>query len=1215
MRVGRKGGRSPNPDPHGRIVHLLLVIAAACLGGCAWDRSVVLTKVIATTPATSVRKVDFNEAPEMKELAERARQIGNEMYPKALAVLSKDTSEFPRDFDIVFKKHLKQSEAGWTQGKKIKLNADWLAKNPDKLGPILIHEMAHLPQGVHWYRGFKSVWTCWMEGLPDYVRYKLGDTSGWRCPQCSFEHPHYTYGYNCAGAFRLFVDATYGSNVVRQLNTEPRRPTYSDKFFAKVTGKSLEELWVQFQRTPAFMPVAAEVDKLYNALGYVNGKPPRNVQTRFKAYLKQQGEESHVVLTRGHARLETDFKQEGETNNVGLLMFQINAERAKDFLGLYAAYQYVQESAKAAEFVLNLEDSGRLPGFSKGELRAMSCDLADAWQSDCQSYFLSPHSRLQRTATPPSTITLSFENPKAPRGSCDERGGQVRTDESLRSTPYRERAFMKRRKKKTAFILLGVLATAWLIALLCPREPEPAYQGKPISVWFREYVKQEGINAKTAAEEKLEAVKSLGDAAVPFLISRLNQRDSRVDKAYQFLWGKLPVWVQKRLPRPKPAADIRRGALDCLSALGPSAVTALPALREAFRDEDVNVRAYAAFAVPQLGSNALLTIPALTALLKDKEEFVRMAAAESLGKFGPASQSAIPELIGLLKSREDNTRVMTMTALRQIGGEDGAVIPALVASLRAPSAYVRDWATWTLPQIAVTNRAAVTAALTAEAEDRTNQFRARAGVTLWRITGQTNAAVRSAQLISSALARDAHASSGDAVLLLSTDGPKLGLKPIVAAPILPTTLQDPDGSIRAVSAKLLAEIGTASSDTVQLLVRALDDGYFDVCISAANALKTIGKEPELVVPALIQKFRKWRDLPDGNIPAAAAEAIGSFGPRAKIAVPALIEALKEPLSSDPNRRIHRSAVIRAIGSIGPDAAQALPVLVKALQDPDFSARLFAVQSIGRIGVASRPMAPALIELLSDPHWWVRREAARALALIGGDLQRAVPALKQLMMQAEPQDNNPAWTRTCAAAALWRADPQDVLALEQIQQSIELPEIGGWTVRLLGDLGTAPVGAVPALKELLQSDDPNLRKAALSALRKIDPDAAEENRAVTIEYIAHACFRVTSPSGKQLLIDPYASRVWLGYDFPPSVRADAVLISHPHYDHDGGEAMGRPVPWAVNTPVLRQPGTNQIGDIAVVGYAGKHADPWGEGIRPKQYHLVGQGRWPAYRASR
>jgi L-ascorbate metabolism protein UlaG (beta-lactamase superfamily) len=107
------------------------------------------------------------------------------------------------------------------------------------------------------------------------------------------------------------------------------------------------------------------------------------------------------------------------------------------------------------------------------------------------------------------------------------------------------------------------------------------------------------------------------------------------------------------------------------------------------------------------------------------------------------------------------------------------------------------------------------------------------------------------------------------------------------------------------------------------------------------------------------------------------------------------------------------------------------------------------------------------------------------------------------------------------------------------------------------------------------------------------NAANEKGAVTIEYIAHACFRLTSPSGKRVLIDPYASRVWLGYDFPADLRADAVLISHPHYDHDGGEAMHRKVPWPSNTLLLRTPGTNQIGDVTVAGFAGKHADPWGK----------------------
>src|SRR5436853_7010005 len=105
--------------------------------------------------------------------------------------------------------------------------------------------------------------------------------------------------------------------------------------------------------------------------------------------------------------------------------------------------------------------------------------------------------------------------------------------------------------------------------------------------------------------------------------------------------------------------------------------------------------------------------------------------------------------------------------------------------------------------------------------------------------------------------------------------------------------------------------------------------------------------------------------------------------------------------------------------------------------------------------------------------------------------------------------------------------------------------------------------------------------ALAAGHAGAQDAARENRAATIEYIVHACSRVTSPSGKQVLIDPYASRVWLGYDLPSNIIADAVLISHPHYDHDGGESKRRPVPWSSNTIVLRVPGTNQLGDITVV----------------------------------
>src|SRR5205823_4077794 len=148
----------------------------------------------------------------------------------------------------VFKERLELRETGptpsYSYGTTICLSADWLTpdpanpgwfeKNPANLDIFLIHEMAHVAQQ------YKSkAPSYWQEGVADYVRYKLGYTNGWSCPQCSVKYPHYTSGYWCAGAFLLYLDATYGSNVVRQLNTELRRGSYSEAIFAKATGMHL----------------------------------------------------------------------------------------------------------------------------------------------------------------------------------------------------------------------------------------------------------------------------------------------------------------------------------------------------------------------------------------------------------------------------------------------------------------------------------------------------------------------------------------------------------------------------------------------------------------------------------------------------------------------------------------------------------------------------------------------------------------------------------------------------------------------------------------------------------------------------------------------------------------------------------------------------------------------------------------------------------------
>lgn len=122
-----------------------------------------------------------------------------------------------------------------------------------------------------------------------------------------------------------------------------------------------------------------------------------------------------------------------------------------------------------------------------------------------------------------------------------------------------------------------------------------------------------------------------------------------------------------------------------------------------------------------------------------------------------------------------------------------------------------------------------------------------------------------------------------------------------------------------------------------------------------------------------------------------------------------------------------------------------------------------------------------------------------------------------------------------------------------------------------------------------SPSPRITTADVPSDARLDLKPGE----VAIEFIAHACFRIHAGASRRLLIDPYASRVWLGYDFPEELGTDAILITHPHYDHDGGEFIGRKVPWTPEVRVLRDPGHYTVDDFHITGIRGKHADPWGE----------------------
>lgn len=107
-----------------------------------------------------------------------------------------------------------------------------------------------------------------------------------------------------------------------------------------------------------------------------------------------------------------------------------------------------------------------------------------------------------------------------------------------------------------------------------------------------------------------------------------------------------------------------------------------------------------------------------------------------------------------------------------------------------------------------------------------------------------------------------------------------------------------------------------------------------------------------------------------------------------------------------------------------------------------------------------------------------------------------------------------------------------------------------------------------------------------------PAYAQTDGSVKIEYIAHACFRL-SVDTSSIIIDPYASKIWLGYNFPPNLQANAVFSTHPHYDHDGGIFLKKTPYWKDNLPLYQDPGVYNVGPFEVLGLKGKHCDPYGK----------------------
>ena len=89
--------------------------------------------------------------------------------------------------------------------------------------------------------------------------------------------------------------------------------------------------------------------------------------------------------------------------------------------------------------------------------------------------------------------------------------------------------------------------------------------------------------------------------------------------------------------------------------------------------------------------------------------------------------------------------------------------------------------------------------------------------------------------------------------------------------------------------------------------------------------------------------------------------------------------------------------------------------------------------------------------------------------------------------------------------------------------------------------------------------------------------------MNLQYLAHSAFVLTTSAGLRIVVDPWRNPdrdLWFVREFPLT-RADLVIVTHDHFDHDAVHRItGLPT-------VLRHAVELELGDLKVSGYADWH----------------------------
>jgi len=180
---------------------------------------------------------------------------------------------------------------------------------------------------------------------------------------------------------------------------------------------------------------------------------------------------------------------------------------------------------------------------------------------------------------------------------------------------------------------------------------------------------------------------------------------------------------------------------------------------------------------------------------------------------------------------------------------------------------------------------------------------------------------------------------------------------------------------------VLRKIGSQAKPAVPLLRQVRNDTNVWLRITAAEALWTINRETNELVPICLETLKYF----DPGAQAIAADLVDQFCVEQHAALPELHEMLA---SRDTRVQLHAA---HALWTLTGETDKTIPSLVLCLQDyfkygKNGESRRLAAETLGQMGARARSAVPALVVALSDGEEQVRAAATNALKAIEGKVR-------------------------------------------------------------------------------------------------------------------------------------------------------------------------------------------------------------------------------------